>query len=263
MSLIKNTARTIRQEFFNALRDIGHGPLELNDMEKSILSGVKKEGFYIIPDFYSEIECNEIRKEIDRLLEKYKNQVVVDDASSDHRILGADRISTFISKFFADSFINKIIEAHQKTKDIVGFTLAARLDYTPNNPGSGDGWHRDTAHNKQIKAIMYLSDVDKSNGPFQYIKKSHNTINFIKDSITGNFNFNQNRFIDEEISRLVSRNESRIETFLGKAGTLILVNTRGLHRGMPIENGSRYALTNYYWSDQPIPERIAKLMVKL
>jgi hypothetical protein len=34
--------------------------------------------------------------------------------------------------------------------------------------------------------------------------------------------------------------------FLANKGTIILVNTRGLHRGMPIIDGDRVAITNYH-----------------
>ena len=40
--------------------------------------------------------------------------------------------------------------------------------------------------------------------------------------------------------------------FLGKAGTLLLVNTTGIHRGRPLKAGSRYALTNYYYHPHQI-----------
>jgi hypothetical protein len=40
---------------------------------------------------------------------------------------------------------------------------------------------------------------------------------------------------------------------------LLLVNTAGIHRGMPLETGVRYALTNYYYHPSSIDEdRIAQ-----
>ena len=52
------------------------------------------------------------------------------------------------------------------------------------------------------------------------------------------------RIEDKSISLLDQR---RIETIKGKAGTLILVDTSLIHRGKPLVNGCRYALTNYYY----------------
>ena len=260
---IKTSLKTIKQEIQNFLNDIfSQASIKLNVEEQKILMDIKSKGFYVIPNFYSERECVEIKNEIDNLLEKCKDQVIVDFADSDHRLWGADRVSPLISKFFTNQFINKIVHRHQKTDKLVGFTLAARLDYKPGNPGSGDGWHRDTAHSKQIKSILYLSDVNPTSGPFQYIKDSHRSYNVIRDMHTGQFDLNQSRFTDDEITKLLEKNKERLETFTAKAGTLILVNTRGLHRGMPIENSSRYALTNYFWSNQEIPSHLAKMIIK-
>ena len=263
MMNLKNTARTIWQELFNALLSIRHGPTELNNEEKNILSVIKKEGFYIIPNFYSKTECDEIRNEIDILLEKYKNQVAIDDTASDHRILGADRISSLILKFFEHPFIRKIIYAHEQTKNIVGFTLAAKLEYKTSNLGSGGGWHRDRTTGKQIKALLYLTDVDVNNGPFQYLKRSHRPLNIIKECASENFEFNQSRFDNKQIEKLINKKyKEKLLTLTGKAGTIVFVNTRGIHRGMPIEKGVRYSLTNYYWSNMPIPKHVKELMVK-
>ena len=63
--------------------------------------------------------------------------------------------------------------------------LAARLDYKPNNKGSGDGWHMDSPFSNQFKAMCYLSDVRSVNGPFQILKGSHKTISALKALIFG------------------------------------------------------------------------------
>lgn len=256
--------KIIKQEFRNYLDDLfSHYPILLTLDEQRILSEIKTNGFYVIPNFYTETECIEVRHEINNLLKKYKDQVQVDQTGSDHRIWGADRISPLIRKFFTNSFVDKIVNAYQKTDNKVGFTLAARLDYKPDNLGSGGGWHRDTAHSKQIKAILYLSLVTKTSGPFQYIKGSHLSLSVIRETFASDFSLNQNRFTNEEIEKLLTKNNlQKLQTFTAKAGTLILVDTRGLHRGMPILESDRFALTNYYWNQELIPSHLAKLLVK-
>ncbi len=259
-----NTLRTIRQEVRNSLKDLSIQSIShLDEKESNILQEVRTKGFHVIPDFYTAQEYEAARKEIDRLSIDYRGQMQSDALGSDHRIFGADRVSPLISKFYKNDFIEKIVTAHEKTKDVVGFTLAARLEYRPNNVGSGGGWHRDWAVNKQIKAMLYLTDVNEKNGPFQFFEGSHRPLAVIDDSFVYKFAFNQSRFTDEEIARMQQKKDPRkFHTLTGKAGTLVLVNTRGIHRGKPIEAGTRYALTNYYWSNMPIPDHIAKLIVK-
>lgn len=255
--------KTVRQEIRNLFKDaFSKMNLNLDPNQKKILLEVEKKGFCIIPNFYLKNEYTQNRNEIDKLIKKYQSQIVTDKEGSDHRIWGADRVSTLIQKFFANDFIGKIIKAHEQTDNITGFTLAARLEYKPDNLGSGGGWHRDWAVNKQIKAILYLSDVYTDSGPFQYVEGSHNHLDIIRDCFINNFKFNQNRFSDTEVEKIIKRNPSKLKTLSGKAGTLILVNTRGIHRGMPIKQGVRYALTNYYWSNMSIPSHLAEMIVK-
>ncbi len=263
MKKIYNTVKTAWQELRNFLKNFSAATtVVLNEKEREMLREIEKRGFFVISDFCSKETCSALQAEIDALISKYKNQIQEDETGSDHRIWGADKASPIILEFFTDPFLRKIVRAHQKTDAVIGFTLAARLDFKLQNLGSGGGWHRDTAHEKQIKAILYVSDVDKKSGPFQYIKKSHRSLSMIQDTFIGNFEVNQNRFTDLEIQKWLGKiGTERIETFTAKAGTLILVNTRGVHRGMPIEAGSRYALTNYYWTKKSIPPHLAKLLV--
>jgi hypothetical protein len=257
-----NILKTIRQEIRNFVGDTkAKSPVSLSEEENKILQEIRTKGFCIIPNFYSGKECADTRQEIDKLLEKYDAQIFKDEKDSDHRIHGADRLSPIIEKFFKNPTVDRLVRAHEKTDNIVGFTLAARLEYKPNNLGSGGGWHRDWAVNKQIKAILYLSDVDEQKGPFQFLEGSQRHSNIVKDSFLNNFEFNQNRFTDAEVETMIKRDPAKLRTFTGKAGTLLLVNTRGIHRGMPILNGTRYALTNYYWSNMPIPSHLEKMII--
>lgn len=256
--------RTIRQECSNAWRDWrAPPPVTLETRERDILHTLRSKGLVIIPNFYSRETCDELRAEVDRLLETYRDQRFVDDEDTDHRIFGADRVSPLIKRFYDDPFITRIGLAHAKSENIVGLTMAARLEHHPGNTrGSGDGWHRDWAVNKQFKAIVYLSDVAPENGPFRYLRESHRHTNIIRDGFTEHFDFNQVRFSDEAVERLIAKHyQAAADPLPAPMGTLILVNTRGMHRGIPIQEGTRHALTNYYWSDMSIPEHIAKIAV--
>lgn len=122
-------------------------------------------------------------------------------------------------------------------------TMANRVEAKKNNLGSGGGWHRDDI-NFQFKAIIYLCDVDNNNGPFQLLENSNTFLSMIKDSIKSKFNILNTRIKNNNIALL---DQKRVKTITGKAGTLILVDTSLIHRGKPLINGFRYALTNYYY----------------
>ena len=256
--------KTLRQEARNARRRLGRPAVELpSETERNILASIRSRGYAVVPDFYSAEQCAALRADIDALMKTHVGHVSVDAKGSDHRLFGADRVSPLVKKFYDDPFITRMLHAHARTADNAGLTLAARLDFVQGNAGSGDGWHRDQAVNEQFKSIIYLSDVGPDNGPFEYIEKSHRPRTIIADIAREGFAFNQNRFTNGEIEKLLARGSRKnmLRSFSAPAGTLILVNTRGIHRGKPIEEGVRYALTNYYWSGVPIPEHIRKLAI--
>jgi len=55
------------------------------------------------------------------------------------------------------------------------------------------------------------------------------------------------RFSNNEIKKILKKNNSTSIKITGKAGTLILVDTSLIHRGNPLKHGTRYALTNYMY----------------
>ena len=140
--------------------------------------------------------------------------------------------------------------------------MAAKLEAAEGNKGSGGGWHRDHPNVKQSKSIVYLTDVSLQNGPFQYIEGSHTSRAVYRDCYKYGYDQFQSRFTEQEVQYLLENEPERLKTFTAEAGTVILTDTRGIHRGKPIETGERYALTNYLWMHSNIPKHISKSLVK-
>ena len=123
------------------------------------------------------------------------------------------------------------------------------------NKGSGGGWHRDTVYGRQFKAILYLVDVDEGTGPFQYLPGSHKFSSVWKSIWNFDFDVYQNRLTHDQVQAICEKLGYRFQTFTGQAGGLILADTTGIHRGMPIQHGRRLALTNYYF-EKTIPPHV-------
>lgn len=264
LKVLGNTAKYVTQESRIYIRELlDNVPRPSSENEARILREIDRIGFSVVPSYYPAEACAAIRNEIDDLLVRFASTVQVDAVQSDHRIFAADRVSPLIEPYYQDPFISRIVTGYERTDAITGFTLAAKLVYRENNPGSGGGWHRDRADRRQIKAIMYLSDVTEDLGPFQYIEGSHRRAQILKTLAVEGFEHNQTRFTDEQAESVIAKAPEKLHTLLGRAGTLVLVDTRGIHRGMPMRKdaGNRYALTNYYWANQPIPEHIEKQLV--
>ena len=204
---------------------------------------IKKNGFLIIENFLDKKNCESIINAMDSFYSKNKEMVWNDQYNSEYRMFGAEKISEKINNFYLNNLLINI-GSFCLSKSLSNLmTMANRVKYSQNNLGSGGGWHRDD-FNFQFKAILYLNDVSIKNGPFQLIKHSNKFFKIIEDSLTAKLDGSSTR-IDNEKVALFDKN--RLETITGNAGTLILVDTSLIHRGKPLEDGKRYALTNYYY----------------
>lgn len=260
--MIKNDFKLLVQELPNLVKEIGiKNPFDKSDVNHSKFLELKNRGYCVIENYYLPQQCEKLRNIIDKLIIDYKDKIWIDNHHSDHRVIGANKLSTEISNFYKDTFIRKVVEAYEGVDIGSGFTLAARIDSISGNLGSGGGWHRDYARGKQTKAILYLNDTNIQNGPFQYIPYSHLSKKVLKKHFKFKLDLNQTRFSDELIHQIIEEEELEMVTLTGQMGSLILVDTRGLHRGMPIQEGNRYALTNYFFYGEDIPEKIKKQFI--
>lgn len=178
---------------------------------------------------------------------------------SDRRIYGVERYDKLFITKRQKEFVADFNAKAKVFTDNINFTLAGEIKCSPGNLGSGGGWHRDSPYTNQFKTIIYLTDVCEENGPFQYIKGSHKRGSYKKVSeVLKGYNYGKMRFSDEEVG-LVTKHVDGLSnlTVTGKAGDMLLVNTRGLHRGKPLTNGIRKAVTTYSFRNN-IPKQFFK-----
>lgn len=220
---------------------------QLHPDSDRLLNRLHSSGVVAVSAYWSAEKCEIARAEIDRLAQEYPDVVQRNSGGADKRMFGVESVSAQLAEFHDDPFLAAVGERLGGTSLYNFATLGARIDATSENNGSGDGWHRD-AHEFQFKAILYLSDVVPENGPFEYISGSQKKWRAAFDTAVGGFAAAPNtRYEPASVARLLSRYGRTPEQFVGKAGTLLLVNTSGIHRGRPLRVGSRYALTNYYY----------------
>ncbi len=220
-------------------------------------------GISKIESFFPESKCKLLREQIDTAILREDINLWRGHENADLRIFGLNQISTLASDFFLDKKLRSIAQDFEALTKIEGFSMGAKITHSLNNKGSGEGWHRDRCDKRQTKFILYLSDVTESNGPFQYVKGSESVWGMLKDFIKYGINPANSRVPDEKVELIIKKEPSRLVTVTGKAGTVLIANTRGIHRGMPLkEDSSRYAITNYYWLDSPIPAHIKQLSVQ-
>ena len=238
--------RSLKQESRNMWAHLKVKP----KLKSKILKELDREGISIIPSFYNLDQVKKLKSDTLEILSRTDLNIFEDEVSSDFRAFGADFFSDSIKQFCYDKTLKEILETYEGHQFGLVFTMANHLIPKKGNRGSGGGWHRDSPTRKQTKAITYLTDVKNTNGPFQYIKGTHKPLDALKHRILGSFDRNQKRISEEEVESILKNSKYSITEVDAKAGDLILVDTRGIHRGKPIINGERIALTNYYWKNK-------------
>lgn len=196
-----------------------------------IAEKIYKNGFFQIDNFFSDKECNQLKEEFENnvsLVKMYEN---------DSRIFGMQHASSISKNLILDSsLINSVTSIYCGSNYKTQTLMFGKINYDGRvNVGSGGGLHRDSFAN-QLKAIVYLTDVNSKNGPFQYLCKS-NTFVYLLSSI---FKFRKTTRFDND------KNSFNLKSFHAKSGTLLFVDTRGIHQGKLLTEGERISATAYF-----------------
>ena len=213
-----------------------------------VVKSLKKDGLYIVPNYLSKNKCKQLRDKIDEFISNNKTNVWQDAQGADSRIYFINELNEEFQEIYEKNYFKSVLKEYCGITQPEGFLLAGKINSVEGNIGSGGGWHRDSPVSHQLKAIIYLSDVDTENGPFQYIKGSCSKKDVITSYFKKIFKPGQYRFSDTEIDNYISETGNVVTDIVAEQGTLIFADTKGLHRGKPIEVGERYVLFCYYWN---------------
>lgn len=119
-------------------------------------------------------------------------------------------------------------------------------------------WHRDPEDLKTVKVFIYLDDVGPNQGPFTYIPGSHP---LGADCTLQPVHKHPRRVLDDEMQTAFPK--SRWLDCTGKAGTMIIADTVGFHRGGHVKEGHRLLVTFTYTSGVPQDKRKLKVNGKI
>jgi hypothetical protein len=227
-------------------------PKAVDATTREWLDELGRSGICVVPGFLTPDRCVELQAEVDEAMRRHAGSVTVDSAGADHRLfLGAAAANGLTDVFNHPALFaaaRGVLGRHVTNVAL----LAIRIRATPSNRGSGQGWHRDSYTN-QFKSVIYLTDVAKVNGPLQYIEGSHRIwAKAVDDARMEQALGRRPRYTRAQVRRLLEDDPSRLLTVVAPAGSLLLVDTTGIHRGTPVRRGERYALSNYFY-----PARLA------
>lgn len=104
-------------------------------------------------------------------------------------------------------------------------------------------WHLDIDDDRMIKVIIYLNNVGKSGGPFEYIPR------FLTEQIVKALDYKSGFVEEEAIAKVIS--EQFWQTCAAKAGNVVITDPCSIfHRAKPAQR-NRYSITFGYTSRQP------------
>lgn len=111
-------------------------------------------------------------------------------------------------------------------------------------------WHRDQDDLRNMKVFLYLNDVDVDTGPFCFIPRTH-------PRGARRHVYLPDRTTDEQMQGVFPATEWKVCT--GRAGTIILCDTCGFHKGLKPKRGNRLMVVLQYTSGAAHNARAFKL----
>ena len=259
---LKGTVRTVTED----LSDLAWATFRpqsptLEDWEERILAELSEKGYTVVEDYWPRRRVESVKARLEETVDEIGEDKdfesgaylrVKKDGDYDVgvcRIWHVDKYDADLKRFRYDPWVLKMAQAYYKIPFYSGMLI-----YQKNLPTTETTryYHVDSWE-KEFKAFMYLDDIDEEGGPFTYLAGSHrNHYLRLKKQVFGNKDGPQTSFYDEDLGDLLS-GESKL---CGTAGSLILANTRGLHRGSPQIGCSRSVLVNYIYKH---PEEVFTL----
>jgi ectoine hydroxylase-related dioxygenase (phytanoyl-CoA dioxygenase family) len=103
-------------------------------------------------------------------------------------------------------------------------------------------FHFDMERLRWIKFFFYLTDVNEESGPHIFVPKSH-LDNGLPFSLRSK---GYTRLDDSQVEKIFPRETWKV--FTGPIGSMIVEDTRGLHKGKHVENGDRLVFQLQYTS---------------
>ena len=154
--------------------------------------------------------------------------------------------------FYLNDYFTKIAQEFLEVDNPLLFNVLAWIhSWKKGYPRQhSQNWHRDREDYKLLKIFVYYSDVNKENGPYEYVPKSFcggdfyglyegrtNYMDYASDS--------DNRGNTKSQEELDKCEETKI-TFTGVPGDIIITNNSGFHRGGFVEEGIRVMTHGLY-----------------
>jgi len=221
---------------------------QLDARQRKVLEELRRDGFSVVEGYWPRERALGLRDRLEPYIGTESCDLsggaylrVWDGKDHDQgvrRIYYVDRLLPELSQLRNDQWVLDIVAAYYRIPFHSGLLMFQHNLQTNHRTRffHVDGFAR------EFKAFVYLDDVDAGNGPFTYLRGSHRRyLTRVRKQVMGRPKPGDTSFSEEEVRPLASEEVQ----LCGQAGTLILTDVRGLHRGSPQYDRSRSVLVNY------------------
>lgn len=238
------------RNFINAYKSREH---RLADPQKNLLTTLERDGIAVthinklLPDSLFRSVKTAAAELISKNLSAHDKKIfLLEFLRRDFPHSASSPFMSFAMNPVLTEIANEYFQMSSRLKFIIG-NVALPIDPKIVPEGS-QRWHRDPGIHKICKVFLYLNDVDQATGPFMYIAGSQPGGRWAK--ICPHKFFGQGSYYPKggEVERLLEKHSAApdVRSCIGSAGTLIICNTMGLHKGGYATKKERLMLTTFY-----------------
>lgn len=223
----------------------------LDPRQRAALADLRRDGFAVIEDYWPHERALTMRDQLEAYLAEGRDRDFDEGAwmrfwdgrgydQGVRRIYHVDKLVPELSALRHDRFILDIASAYY---GLPFYSGALVFQHNLQSNANTRTYHVD-AFIKEFKSFIYLDDVDLGNGPFAYVpgtQRKH-LLRLKKQLIGNGEGESPTTVFPEDMTKAELASETAVN---GRAGTLILADVRGLHRGKPQRDRSRSVLVNY------------------
>lgn len=217
-----------------------------------ILGKLDRDGIYILPDFMPKEQCDELLKDLDVAFNEVKNGTFKGPYQYDEsKLIRIGDLSEHVLStrlFFDNPMFDEIAKAYIDPR-AYSYRREAELRDNVQTFQQADIPHFDDWR-MRFKFFLYLTDVGSENAPFTYYTNTHKdepwkhkkNFEYERDGEFGAYG----HFHPQEMLFLKTNRKIEEIVCTGKAGTLIIADFRGIHRGSTLKSGRRVLLNSTY-----------------
>lgn len=202
--------------------------ISLSAESQRTLAELQRDGITVVPGFISPKQATEIREFLQS--QKAEQITAIKQQYAPETLLNCEQVCSLLENPFLRSIASAYLGSVPVFTGVhAWWSLSSQAAHKEDLSRAAQMWHFDHDWPAFIKFFIYITDVSEVNGPFAYIKGTHEA----------KLEWRDGRIDDEYINKQYAAKQTRIT---GRAGDMIIADTAGYHKGERVSGGPRLIL---------------------